>query len=559
MRRAAWIVLLAGCVTRRSPEPEPGNAAPEIAAQAKQPFVPPQKGLGPGRDGWFPLAYARTRGRRLDNREAPIPIQCYTKTAAVSNPCWTCHTASTYPNLRDDVDLQVEYSFSDYGRENRWTNAFVDRRDEIAAIGDDEILAWIRTDNYSPLRELLRGAMNEFAYGFDLDFAAGFGDDGFAKDGSHWRAFRYKPFPGAFWPTNGSTDDVIIRLPAPFREKDRVFVREIYLANLAIVEASIASAPQLADAEVRWPSEPIDERIAGHDLDGDGSLAIAKQVRGLPTHYLGDAHEHPLERGTYPAGTELLHSVRYVDPDAPNLIATRMKELRWLRKERETMRERYFAIYDVEAQEKDEGRLPLYGGDAETGLLNAFGWRVQGYIEDEAGRLRLQSYEEHYACMGCHGSLGVTADSTFAFPRKIPGAEGWGWQDIAEIPDVPQLGHRDGEVKTYLERVGGGDELRANDEMIARFFERGKLDEAALAAPLAALVAPSRVRALQLDKAYLALVREQSFERGRDVLLAPPVDVHARIDEIPTGLAPANRVYRDGTIRLDWSATRFWR
>jgi hypothetical protein len=274
---------------------------------------------------------------------------------------------------------------------------------------------------------------------------------------------------------------------------------------------------------------------------------------------------HPIVLGTYLAGTEFLHSVRYIDPDASNLVATRMKELRWIRKEHELPRERYFSTYEREAEEKFEGELPLYGGNAETGLLNAFGWRVQGYIEDARGRLRLQTYEEHYACMGCHTSLGVTADGTFAFPRKVPGAEGWGYQDIAEIPDVAQLGHRDPEVLTYLRRTRGGDELRSNDEMLARFFDGDVVDEAEVrrAAPggdrrLPHLLAPSRGRALALDKAYMVLVREQSFEHGRDVVIAPPANVHAKIDEVSTGLDATGRVYRDGALRLDWSGTEFW-
>jgi len=162
--------------------------------------------------------------------------------------------------------------------------------------------------------------------------------------------------------------------------------------------------------------------------------------------------------------------------------------------------------------------------------------------------------------MGCHGSLGVTADSTFAFPRKLPGAAGWGYQDIAGMPDAPQLGHEDPEVLTYLRRVGGGDELRANEEVLARFFVDGALDEAAVrraaaSGQLQELIVPSRRRALQLDKAYMALMREQKFELGRDVVLAPPTNVHARIENVATGLAAAGRVYRDGTVRLDWTAT----
>jgi hypothetical protein len=517
----------AACSGAPSPTAEATEPAPATA-----PAPAPAFDAGPGRGDHRPFEHARRRGLTLVNREAPIPVQCYTKTGGVSNPCWTCHTDSTYPNLRSDADLQAEYSFSEYGTTNRWSNLFVDRSAAIEAIADDEVLAWIRQDNYSPLREILAGQTNEWAYGFDLDFARGFADDGFARDGSGWRAFRYKPFPGAFWPTNGSTDDVLVRLPAAFREQGGEPSLAVYAANLALLEASIASDPRLTDADV-----------------------------GLPSHYVGDAAGHALVRGTYPAGTEFLHSVRYLDPDATSLVATRMKELRWIRKERELPRERIFAAYETEAEEKYEGGLPLYGGNAETGLLNAFGWRVQGYIEDAQGRLRLQTYEEHYACMGCHSSIGVTADGTFSFARKVPGSAGWGYQDITEIPDVPQLGHRDPEVLTYLRRVGGGDELRANDEILARFFDRGVLDEAEVrrAAPggdrkLPHLVAPSRERALRLNKAYLLLVREQSFERGRDVVLSPPSNVHARVETTTTGLAEANRIHRDGTLRLDWSA-----
>lgn len=560
-----WLAL--GC--RTADPPVSGTDVTSAPAAATSPAHEPSRARedpGPGRGGYHPLAYARRRGDRLDNREAPIPLACYTKTGGESNPCWACHTESTYPNLLSDAHQQVAYAFSDYGRENRWTNAFVDRREAIAAIDDATALAWVRQDNYSPARAILQGHVTEWAYPFDLDVHSGFDDDGYARDGSQWRAFRYKPFVGTFWPTNGSTDDVMIRLPARFRERGGQSSRAVYAANLALLEASLASDPRLGDADVRWPTEPLDEVALGVDLDRDGTLRTGiTNLRGLPGHYVGDAADHPLYRGTYPLGTEFLHSVRYLDPDAPGMMAMRMKELRYLRKEEEHSRERYFSKYEQEAEDKEAGLLPRYHGNAETGLLSSFGWRVQGYIEDEAGRLRLQSYEEHHACMGCHTGIGVTADGTFSFARKVPGAAGWGWQRIDDLPDVPQVGHAEPEVLEYLRRVGGGDELRANDELLARFFPGGTLDEAEVrrAAPggdrrLPHLVAPSRERALLLDKAHLALVREQSFERGRDALPTPPTNVHAHIEDETTGLREAGRVYRDGTLRLDWSGTELW-
>src|SRR5689334_20184058 len=117
--------------------------------------------------------------------------------------------------------------------------------------------------------------------------------------------------------------------------------------------------------------------------------------------------------------------------------------------------------YLHEAKEKVQGRLPMFLGSPERGFQNQFGWQLQGFIEDEAGRLRAQTAEEHQYCMGCHTNLGVTIDMSFSFPRKVPGADGWRYQDLAGIHDVPQLDQPEPEALTYLERVGGGDEFRS--------------------------------------------------------------------------------------------------
>ena len=59
------------------------------------------------------------------------------------------------PNSQSDWDLQEEYSFSGFALTNRWENLFRDRSAAIARIGDGEVLQYIRTDNYTPLREAL--------------------------------------------------------------------------------------------------------------------------------------------------------------------------------------------------------------------------------------------------------------------------------------------------------------------------------------------------------------------------------------------------------------------
>ena len=160
--------------------------------------------------------------------------------------------------------------------------------------------------------------------------------------------------------------------------------------------------------------------------------------------------------------------------------------------------------------------------------------------------------------MGCHSSLGVTIDQTFSLARKIPGIEGWRHQDLHGQRDQAIWGHPEPEVLTYLKRVGGGDELRANDEMLARFFRDGRVDEALVrrlgAGPdgLAALVVPSIERARALNKSYLVLVRRQSFTLGRDSMPAPAGNVHKSIGEDDAAFDDLGRIFRDGRLTMLW-------
>lgn len=540
--------------------------------------------LGCGRESYDPLAAAvAARGQPPGNLEAAIPPQCYASTAGGANGCWTCHAVGRGPNTLSDVDLQRELSFSDFARQNRWSNLFAAAPAEAQATSDAEILAYVREDNYRPLQRALAALAGRGAYpGFvpDVDLAAGLDEAGFARDGSGWRSVRFKPFPGAFWPTNGGgAGEVFVRLPARFREDASGRPsREVYQLNLAILEAAVASPDPLPIGDNAAASqqgaagqagggaaagrevEPVSEILAGFDLDGDGRLSAAvTRVRRLPARYAGGAAAVPVRRWLYPQGTELLHPVRYLDPESPTLAAPRMKELRYARKAEELDDWALTRAYEREANEKDEGRPPVYAGAPEVGLRNAFGWQLQGFIEDAEGRLRLQTEEEHRFCMGCHANLGVTVDQTFALPRKVPGAAGWRAQDLRGMPDAPQAGHGEPEGLEYLRRAGGGDDFRANAEMLARFFPGGALDEreARRAAPggdrdLAHLVAPSRERALLLDKAYRALVRTQRFDLGRD----PPLGLVERAlhgtEGGSTGLGEANRVYPDGRVHLAW-------
>lgn len=508
-----------------------------------------------GGDGDDPLAVARAHAGEAGNVDAAIPPACYARTDGVRNRCWTCHTDGRGRTRFDDAARQAAYAFADSARVNHWRNLFADRRAAIAAVDDDAMLAWVRADNY----RALRAAMARVPVGYpgfrpDLDLARGFDDHGFARDGSGWRAVRYQPFPGVGWPSGGSIGDLFVRLPPAFRA-DAAGRGDpaIYRLNLALVEAAVTAADPTGpvDREV----EPIDERLLGEDLDGDGAVTAAvTRIRRLPARYAGGAAGEPVVAQLCPLGTELLHSVRYLDPDAPTLASTRMKELRYARKTERLDDWGIARAYDEVADEASEGHAPRYQGSAEGGFASGFGWQYQGFIEDAAGRLRLQTDEEHRACLGCHGALGVTVDHGFALARKVPGADGWRLQDLRGLRDRPQLGHPRPEVWTVATRAGASDaELpawwfrdgRPADDVLARAAVGGDRD-------LAWLLAPARAEALALDKAYLAVVREQSFARGRDAVARPATGYHAQIADEDTGLAAAGRVYHDARLLLAW-------
>jgi hypothetical protein len=90
--------------------------------------------------------------------------------------------------------------------------------------------------------------------------------------------------------------------------------------------------------------------------------------------------------------------------------------------------------------------------------------------------------------------------------------------------------------------------------VLARYFPAGKLDEAKVRAArdLRELITPSRQRALALDKAYMALVKQQDFEHGRDAVAQPAANVHRHIDNGDTGLKQNHAVYSDGRLWLEW-------
>lgn len=531
--------------------------------------------------------------RELNNRTAYIPSQCYTQTidaeGKAHNPCYSCHVKPRRPNYINDSELQLSYSFPADALINPWSNLFKNRTEAVDAISDDAITQYIRASNYLAKDELsetetktsiiladrLADLPDEWDYnsngqwdGYTPDAWLNFDAEGFDHDpaGGYtgWRAFAYYPFLGTFWPTNGSTDDVMIRLPEAFRQDaDGNFSLAVYKVNLAIVEAMLKEKNVTIDAI-------NEELLGGIDIDKNGAIGVASQVtyawapvKKQYMYYVGQARKLQedgdvhLAAGLYPEGTEFLHSVRYIDVDdeGKNHLAARMKELRYAKKTHWLNYSELRDLADAEFKEKIDfpDRVRTVIGNAENGVSNSRGWLYAGYIEDAAGDLRPQSYEEMVFCVGCHGGIGGNRDGIFSFARKFDRTEKKiDWIHWAQLPDgkIAEPLRRDGEAEYahYLQHNGSGNEFRTNDEIQARFFdEDGELIPEALIVlreDMGYLLNASRERALLFNKAYRVIVQEQSFVEGRDATLLPLETVHRELiqDEV-TGIDKALKRY----------------
>lgn len=509
------------------------------------------------------------------NDIANIPPQCFTRTkdasnGRVQNPCYVCHADADEPNFQSQPENQLSYAFplvrATAKVRNDWSNLFVDRAAAIAAMDDAETLRYIRQDNYRDSRgvidlaDRLRHVPTRWDYngndrwdGYVPDAAFNFDAEGFDRDAkgqpTGWRAFAYVPFPGSFMPTNGSFDDVLMRLPDAFRQTaDGRVDSIIYKTNLAIVESLVRRTNITIAA--------TDEKSLGTDLDHDGKLGTATRVvydwaplqkremwfvgRAALEQKAGRVHA---AAGLFPEGTEFLHSVRYLDIGTDGVVmpAARMKELRYSRKRQWQNYSdlRQMALLEAKEATLSPDRPEQYLGDPEQGAQSKLGWVYQGFIEDKKGRLRPQTREESQFCLGCHGGLSATDDTIFSLSRKLDSGPANGWYHWGSQPfkGLADPLRKDGQAEfaTYLLNNQAGDEYRANDEVRTRFFdEAGKPRAAAFEAlktDLSTLMLPSAQRALALNKAYRLIVREQSFDKGRDAVLHPARNVWKEVGQ----------------------------
>lgn len=562
--------------------------------------------IAPGYDVWFgafvygdvgragaaavssaPDGAVDVRDTFIRNPYAYIAPQCYTLASqtdgTVFNPCYVCHQVGKAPNYLDDSNFQLTYEMTEGALVNPWSNLFEDRSSQIAEIPDALALDYVRTDNYlSPAGEpTLASRLRALPSAWDLDRDAHwngylpdayyqFDEQGFDHDPSGgftgWRAFAYYPTPGTYWPTNGAASDVLIRLPEAFRNNVQgEFDPTLYALNLAIVEALIKRRDV--------PIDPTDETRYQIDLDRNGELDWASAIRydWAPTEqrfmsYLGQAGQLQrdgklhLAAGLFPEGTEFLQSLRYLDIDDAGIVkpAARMKELRYARKQSWYTYAELKGIVDRENGERREyenNTVKQVPGDYERGLF-AQGWVYQGFIEDRQGDLRPQTQEENLYCMGCHGGLGATTDTTFAFARKLDAEahqDGWyHWTQRSATglnePKVEIAGAGiQFESSYYLMYTRSGNEFLHNPELQSRFFHSdGTLNATAferLHDDLALALNPSPERALALDKAYWTIVDDQDFVAGRDANPEPLRQVLPIVPkDLPTGVQQAANV-----------------
>lgn len=385
--------------------------------------------------------------------------------------------------------------------------------------------------------------------GFTPDIWFNFDAQGFDHDPkgqlTGWRAFGYYPYLGTFWPTNGSTDDVMIRLPSAFRTNQKgIEDLTVYKVNLAIVEAMVK--------EQDITIEPVDEGQLGNiDLDKDGKIGLASKIKydWAPLKekfmwYVGQANalqktgKVHLAAGLYPEGTEFLHTVRYIDVDEQgnNILSARMKEVRYALKRLWLNYSKLESKAAAESKEKSDfpDRIRVFRGNSETGVSNGLGWAFAAFIEDAQGELRPQNFEELVFCVGCHSGIGAITDGIFSFHRKMPAnspQQGWFHWSQHGLKGLAEPQRQDGkyEYSYYLQQNKSANEFRTNAEVQAKFFNPQKVLKEAMLEKLhkdiSVLLYASPARALQLNKAYRVIVEEQSFTQGRDAVVQPTPNV----------------------------------
>lgn len=409
-----------------------------------------------GKQAKLPLRGEHISRATFPNPHAHIPAQCYVETSfGTQNACQYCHTngvaklglgnnnpqAGANPNIGN---LQAEYAFGVYDYPqvvsssiNPWENTLHPEVLARVAAGLGvrpqawDMQAYVRQDNWQAAFNQRSGSVADWDSGVDSPFrlfpALSPDDlpaqqDGFVRSGTQarglfndgqgwvtgWRALNFMPY-GIFTPLSGSVSGVYVRLPQKFMQSaDGQFDLGTYEQNLDRVQRN------------------VQDRLGGEKK------------------YLGAASSIQIIRGQYPLGTEFAHPLHYVDVQAdgtdskisrfPGTRAGRVKEIRWMYKQREWHPDEFGLALKEES-------APVYASRTQGWIENGTGWLLGGWIEDQEGKLRAQTPSELTQCVACHSGnarqsdigqnavftsgTGNTIDSTWAMPRQFSGNLGW--------------------------------------------------------------------------------------------------------------------------------------
>jgi len=405
-----------------------------------------------------------------------IPPECYLdQKENTINSCKYCHLSGLPGALNNEADRQGAFPAA----ENLFLNVLDPARLDSLVPPESipaDLSGYLAQDNYQPALQARGGGadvgsgLGIYKYFPDLD-PDQTGPDGFANKG--WRAFKWKPSELA-WPRyNGRIQQNWVRLPDRFqRSADGAYDRETYQRNLDLLV----------------------EVLRGNV--GDGT-------------YLGLAQDEKVIPYRFPAGTEVLHYLYYLDPTQPGMKAKRIKEVRWnIKSVPEQYNQAFFAF--VGTKEKAYSLTYREGGPkaaAAYGLVyNEDGWDIIAFIEDPQGDLRPQTSQELSQCLGCHsGRMSSIIDSHWnSLQRKLPGEQGWTLQDYQGIPDYYNAYLGRGETGEIFENYTG-------DAGLMPTGPDGNID-----------FLPSAGVADALTRRYYQIVRSQSYYLGRDPKLSNP-------------------------------------
>jgi hypothetical protein len=194
-----------------------------------------------------------------------------------------------------------------------------------------------------------------------------------------------------------------------------------------------------------------------------------------------------------------------------------------------------FAADEIKEKAYTPDRPRWVRGNQEFGVSNRLAWQYRGFIEDRDGDLRPQTHQELVFCVGCHSGIGATTDSNFSFARKLSAGDveyfaGYTGKSFDrdssgaapyEVESASLNGIVDG-YATYLKQNDALNDYRSLDYDIRLPLDKQDIES---------FLWPDAENAKLMNKAYLTIVREQSYTKGRDATVSPLIYMRQQFEE----------------------------